>query len=138
VAPRIVFEEPSRDEYFDPDGLALASPIPGAPPRPPPATRRLIGQRTAAYGRRPFPRGLWFSLHIDWDDDILNRLAYFNQLRCAGLGVRFQLAAVRPLVNFIVMCHPRFYQLFIGASGSSDWDAMQCVTSGRLLDLTRL
>jgi hypothetical protein len=40
-------------------------------------------------------------LHIDWDDDLLDRLAYFHQLRCAG----FQLAALRPLVSFIVMAN---------------------------------
>ena len=44
------------------------------------------------------------------DDFLLNCLPHFNQLRCAGLGVGFELSPFRPMVGVIVVIHVAQHQ----------------------------
>jgi hypothetical protein len=42
-------------------------------------------------------------MHIDRDDDLLDGLTYLHKLRRAGLGMRFELATLRPIVSLVVV-----------------------------------
>ena len=62
----------------------------------------LVGeQRRFLRGRRR--RQGQFRLHIDRDDDLLDGLADFDQLRGARFGMRLQLAAFRPVIGLVVV-----------------------------------
>ena len=44
-----------------------------------------------------------FRLHVHRDNDLLDRLAYLDQLCCAGFRMRFQFAPLRPVIGLVVV-----------------------------------
>src|SRR5580704_9800958 len=41
--------------------------------------------------------------HVDWDNDLFHRLAYFDQLRGSRFGMRLQFAPFHPIISLVVV-----------------------------------
>src|SRR3990167_6480877 len=64
--------------------------------------------------QRGFSRWVLCCLNIFWNNDLLHRLAYLDQLRRARLRMGLQLAPFRPVIRLVVVIHIAQQQTGIG------------------------